>query len=92
MGVKSRSIDNRPIESGALGQSDTGIGDDQPHAFEPRFVEMFEECAPDRLVLLGALADAENLSIPSLFTPIATDSDTLRTSPAQLRLSTMPSR
>jgi hypothetical protein len=29
---------------------------------------------------------------PSLFTAIATSSETLRTSPAQLRLSTMPSR
>jgi len=37
---------------GALGQSDTGIGDDQPHAFEPPFLEMFEERAPARFVLM----------------------------------------
>ena len=47
---------------------------------------MFEERAPARLVLLGALADAENLPITLAFHP----SDTLRTPPAQLRLSAMP--
>jgi len=33
------------------------------HAGETAFLEVLEEGAPARLVLLGALADAQNLSI-----------------------------
>jgi hypothetical protein len=47
----------------ALGKSDTGIGDDQPDAVQATLFEMFEESTPASLVLLGALADAENLPI-----------------------------
>jgi hypothetical protein len=68
-----------------LGEPDTGIRDDQTDSGKAALLEVLEERAPARLVLLGAFADAENL------TPIATSSETLRTSPAQLRLSTMPS-
>ena len=48
---------------GALGKSDTGIGDDQPDALQAAFLEMFEESAPASPVLLGPLANAENLPI-----------------------------
>ena len=48
---------------GALGQSDTGIGDDQPQALELPVLEMFEESALARPILLSSLADAENLLI-----------------------------
>jgi hypothetical protein len=72
----------------ALGEPQAGIRDNQPQAGEPALLEVLEERAPARFVLLGALSDAE----PALFEPIATSRDTLRTSPAQLRLSTIPSR
>ena len=77
---------------GALGKSDAGIGDDQPNALEPALLEMLAESRPARLVLLGAFHDAQNLPITLALTAIATKSETLLTSPAQLRLITMPSR
>ena len=72
----------------ALGQAQAGIRDDQPNAVEASFLEVLEEGAPARLVLLGAFADAENLPITAV---IDADRDQQRDI-AQLRLSTMPSR
>ena len=77
----------------ALDQAQAGIGDDQLDAGEATLLEVGQEARPARLVLLGTLTDAEDLALkPSAGTPIATSSETLRTSPAQLRFKTMPSR
>ena len=76
----------------ALGQPHAGIRDDQPDAFQAALLQMLEEARPACLVLLGALHDAEDLAIAFALTAIATSSETLRTSPAQLRFITMPSR
>jgi len=46
-----------------LGEPQAGVGDDQPHVSEAALLEMLEEGAPAGPVLLGALADAENLPI-----------------------------
>jgi hypothetical protein len=62
-----------------LGEPQAGVGDDQPHVSEAALLEMLEEGAPAGPVLLGALADAENLPIVLAVPPIATSSDTLRT-------------
>jgi hypothetical protein len=48
---------------GALGEPQAGVGDDQPHVSEAALLEMLEEGATAGPVLLGALADAENLPI-----------------------------
>jgi|HubBroStandDraft_3_1064219.scaffolds.fasta_scaffold05224_2 hypothetical protein len=76
----------------AFDQAHAGVGDDQLDAEQAAPLEMGQEAAPAGLVLLGALDDAENLAVA-----VAVDRDRyqqrdLRTSPAQLRLSTMPSR
>ena len=76
---------------GTLDQAHTGIGDDELDAAQPAPLEMGQEGAPAGLVLLGALDDAEDLAV-AVSIDRATSSDTLRTSPAQLRLSTIPSR
>jgi hypothetical protein len=76
---------------GAFGQPHAGIGDDQPDALEAAFLEILEEASPARVVLLG-LRRCGISRYPSVLTPISARSDTLRTSPAQQRLSTMPSR
>jgi hypothetical protein len=47
----------------ALGKPDTSIRNDQPNAHETSLLEVVEECAPARFVLLRSLADAENLPI-----------------------------
>ena len=46
-----------------LGQAQTGIRYDQPHAVEPSLLEVFEEGAPATSVFLGSFADAENLPV-----------------------------
>src|SRR5580704_7212515 len=46
---------------GALRQAAAGIGNDQLHALEAAIDELSQKRRPARLVLLGALADAENL-------------------------------
>jgi hypothetical protein len=48
---------------GAFGKPDTGVGDDQPDALQTTLLGVLEERAPARPVLLGTLADAENLPI-----------------------------
>jgi hypothetical protein len=52
-----------------LGQAQTGIRYDQPHAVEPALLEVFEEGAPATPVFLGSFADAENLPVKSSKTP-----------------------
>src|SRR5215510_5363266 len=47
----------------ALGEPQAGVGDDQPDAGKTPLLEVPEERAPARLVLLGTLTDAENLPI-----------------------------
>ena len=47
----------------ALGKSDAGIRGDQTNPFQATFLEMLEERAPARFVLLGTFADAKNLAI-----------------------------
>src|SRR5262249_23068526 len=47
----------------AFGKTQAGIRDDQPDAAKAALLEVLEERAPARLVLLGALADTENLPI-----------------------------
>src|SRR5262245_24499408 len=47
----------------ALAEPQAGIRDDQPDAGQAALLELLEERAPARLVLFGALADAENLPI-----------------------------
>ena len=46
---------------GALRQAAAGIGNDQLHPLEAAIDELSQKRRPARLVLLGALADAENL-------------------------------
>src|SRR5262249_37468648 len=48
---------------GTFGKSQAGVRDDQPDPAQTALLEMLEEPAPARLVLLGPLADAENLPI-----------------------------
>ena len=48
---------------GTLGKPQAGVRDDQPDAAQTALLEMTKERAPARLVLLGSLADAENLPI-----------------------------
>src|SRR5262249_31071233 len=47
----------------ALAQPQAGVRDDQPDAGEAALLEVLEERAPARFVLLGPLADAQNLPI-----------------------------
>jgi hypothetical protein len=49
----------------ALGKPNAGIRGDQPDTLQPTFLEMLEERAPTRLIiiLLRPLADAENLPV-----------------------------
>src|ERR1700729_589588 len=49
------------ILRGTLHQASAGVGDDQLHAVEAAVDEVAQECRPPGLVLLGALADAQNL-------------------------------
>jgi hypothetical protein len=51
---------------GALGKPNAGIRGDQPDTRQPTFLEMLEERAPTRLILLRPLANAENLPITAL--------------------------
>src|SRR5262249_11762868 len=51
---------------GALGKPNAGIRGDQPDTLQPAFLEMLEERAPTRLILLRPLADAENLLVTVL--------------------------
>jgi hypothetical protein len=50
----------------ALGKPNAGIRGDQPDTLQPAFLEMLEERAPTRLILLRPFADAENLPIAAL--------------------------
>src|SRR5215813_10746529 len=51
---------------GALGKPNAGIRGDQPDTLQSAFLEMLEERAPARLILLRPLANAENLPITAL--------------------------
>src|SRR5215471_4502035 len=52
------------IELGrALHQALAGIGDDELSARQPAGLEVLQEAAPARLVLLSALHDAQNLPV-----------------------------
>src|SRR5262249_55511334 len=48
---------------GTLGKPMAGIRGDEPDALQPTVLEMLKEVAPAGLVLLGAVADAEDLPI-----------------------------
>jgi len=50
----------------ALSKPNAGIRCDQPDTLQPAFLEVLEERAPTRLILLRPLADAENLPITAL--------------------------
>src|SRR5262245_25521676 len=50
------------LNGSALRKPQAGVGDDQPHASEAA-LQMLEKGTPAGPVLLGALADAENLPI-----------------------------
>src|SRR6516165_3358459 len=49
-----------------LGKPNAGIRGDQPDTPQPAFLEMLEELAPTRLILLRPLADAENVLVTVL--------------------------
>src|SRR5580700_11721739 len=49
------------ILRGTFHQASAGVGDDELHAVEAAVDEVAQECRPPGLVLLGALADAQNL-------------------------------
>ena len=53
----------RQIIGHALDQTATGVGNDQFDALETAVDQVAQESRPARLVLLGALADAEDLTI-----------------------------
>ena len=55
-----------------VGKLSAGVGDDELHAVEAAVDEVAQERRPAGLVLLGALADAQNLSKPSELTALAT--------------------
>ena len=76
----------------ALHQATAGIRNDQPHALEAAIDQVSQKRRPTGLVLLGALADAQNLPKSLGIDRAGHQSETLRTSPAQLRFITMPSR
>ena len=80
------------ILSSALHQAAAGIRDDEPHALEAAIDQVAQERRPPGLVLLGTFADAQNLPKTLGLTALATSSETLRTSPAQVRFITMTSR
>ena len=95
--ISSKCCDKNPCMSaeilrGALDQAAAGVGNNQLHAVEAAIDQMAQKCRPAGFVLFGAFADAQNLRYPSELTALATSSDTLRTSPAQLRFITIPSR
>src|SRR6266567_1833518 len=82
---RSRRLISRRVYRGAQRML-TKIQGDQPDILQPAFLEMLEERAPP----LSSFAPLQMPRIsrqPLSFTPIATSSETLRTSPAQLRLS-----
>src|SRR5262245_43030182 len=54
---------------GALGEPNAGIRGDQRDTLQSAFLEMLEEHAPARLILLRPLANAENLPIAALVHP-----------------------
>jgi hypothetical protein len=76
----------------ALDQPPAGVRGNQLDALQPAVDKVTEERRPVGLVLLGGLADAYDLAETLGMTPIATSSETLRTSPAQVRFMKMPSR
>src|ERR1700735_790798 len=76
----------------ALDKAPAGVGNDQLHALQAAVDQMAQKRRPAGFVLLGAFADPQDLAKPSELTAEATSSETLRTSPAQLRFMTMPSR
>src|SRR5215467_3515149 len=51
---------------GTLGKPNAGIRGDQPDTLQSAFLEMLEERAPARLILLRPLANAKNLPITAL--------------------------
>jgi hypothetical protein len=53
----------RKVLGGTLDQAHAGVGDDQLDAVQAALLEMAQEGAPARLVLLGALDDAKNLAV-----------------------------
>src|SRR6516225_5160371 len=71
MGATSRRA-NRPrscgrrFPLGAFGKPNAGIRGDQPDTLQSAFLEMLEERAPARFILLRPLANAENLPITAL--------------------------
>jgi hypothetical protein len=82
------------VLSQAPDQAAAGVGDDELDTLQASILEMVEKGAPAGLVLLGAIADAQDR--PETFL-VDTDGDqtsteSCRTSPAQARLSTRPSR
>ena len=69
----------------AFHQPQTLVRNEQPHAFQPPFFQVPQECRPTRLVFFRSFRYGQYFPKPSSFTPIATSSDTFRTSPPQLR-------
>jgi hypothetical protein len=78
--------------SAALGKPQTGVRDDQSNSLQPHLLRCLRNALQPALPSLPPLQMPRISRKPWVLTPMATSKETLRTSPAQLRLSTMLSK